>query len=108
MASIHARLYPRPEGLGFTRAEDKEKQHDVTFEQHAYLVMQFITGMHILKKIEDNNFIVFDQSWFISDTVRLNEKNLKNNLNDKLKEMKSHGMSWFLEEDFEEVIDKIS
>lgn len=44
--------------------ESAPKQNDTVMEQHGYLQVQFVSVINKLKKIEDNNFIIADQSWF--------------------------------------------
>lgn len=44
------------------------KQNDTVFEQHGYLQMQFLGALNRLKDIENNNFIIADNDWFIYDT----------------------------------------
>lgn len=69
--------------------EAAPKQNDVVLEQHGYLQMQFFNAINKLKNIEDNNFIIAEQSWFILDnrenfTVRgsnIKNSNIKKILN---------------------------
>lgn len=44
--------------------ESAPKQTDVVLEQHGYLKMQFSNVLSKLEKIENNNFIIADKSWF--------------------------------------------
>lgn len=40
------------------------KQNNVVYEQHGYLQMQFLKAIDQIKKIENNDFIIADRSWF--------------------------------------------
>jgi hypothetical protein len=52
-----------------TFQESAQKQNDLVYEQHDYLKMQFSTILNKLEKIENNNFIIADKSWFSIKTV---------------------------------------
>lgn len=45
--------------------QSASKQSNLTLEQHGYLYMQIPPILQLLKAIEDNDFIIADQSWFI-------------------------------------------
>lgn len=44
--------------------ESAPQQNEVVLEQHGYLKMQFSIVLSKLEKIENNNFIIADKSWF--------------------------------------------
>lgn len=48
--------------------ESAPKQSDTVMEQHGYLQMQFLSALNRLKDIENNNFIIADNDWFVYDT----------------------------------------
>lgn len=43
------------------------KQNSIVYEQHGYLSMQFSGLLDKLEKIENDNFVVADSSWFLFD-----------------------------------------
>lgn len=51
--------------------ESAPKQNDVVHEQHGYLKMQFSMALNKLEKIEKNNFVIADKSWF---TIKIIDK----------------------------------
>lgn len=44
--------------------ENTTKQNETALEQHSYLQMQFFNVLEVLDKIDTNDFIIADKSWF--------------------------------------------
>lgn len=44
-------------------------QNETVREQHGYLQMQFFPVLNMLKKIEENNFIIADKKWFYLEKI---------------------------------------
>lgn len=59
---IHSYLISLP---GFK--ENTSKQSETVLEQHSYLQMQCFNVLEVLDKIDTNDFIIADKSWFFTD-----------------------------------------